>query len=764
MNTRKKISLLAALASIPFLLVGTVWAHNPGYVVASPGKPPATIITINGVEGAGEWAGAYVFAIDYGMGDPFTATVKALHKADGIYLLVVINDTTNNGNDSLQIRFDINHNGTAMTEASDWGDEVRRNGQATWGAANTDPGTWTNIPGANVAVVSGGNSWTVEFHLPTGAPSGLDLGTGTVGIHFMLFDADQAFGANSAKFKQWPNPPIADPHALLDGTPNQWGNDVFDPATTFPNIAVTDVRRADDGPENYYTISHTANNRFDVKVKNPGGTAIANAANVRLNLYLAARGLGEPFHRLDTDGTLDSDCNAYPPASSIPFADVCNGAGDSLPDINTKSINDVVANTAKYTIKDGTNRLDGGSIIVLGGTESYFQVMNWDTTIPQDSFFTSVVVNGSTYNRQHQCMRAEALAANDPNVADNLKQVNMDFVCVPGGGGSSYHFSIGWAGFFKYDPTIGKEMLLQVDLKNMSRQAGWDFKLDGARQVSENVFVAKVQGRQSVAAQLNLRAPVPEIIGRTLKENLMVPPKAGGRQANAKIPSGGPPIYVKVEPGSTLLIANYSFHEKDEQSVDLDGQGRLLPSNGPAGLPASYLEQFLRRVGDKSKLLLARGVPLGALVGSFDNFRTAFSVAEGVQVKVPAGANFLALGINDLIGLFDDNTGTGFRVKIVQRSEKNTASVTSTTLKTSFAPEATAQQPPRLQILPLSEVMPTLCISGYEDTRQTRTIGGTSHELFRYIGNVCWGVINVFPRNRSERPDQGDPFSEKQRR
>ncbi len=296
MNIQKQIFLKAMLAWLLLSQVAPIKAHNVGWTVSSPGVPGAGIV-INGMEGAGEWTGSYMFNIsDYGGGNPLSATVKALHKADGIYLLVVIADNTNNNNDAVQIRFDINHSGNPI-QNTDWGMEMRRNGQATWGQANADPGTWGNILAGNVGVSSGPASWTAEVRLPTGPPSGLDLGIGTVGVHFMLYDADQGFGLNSAKYTQWPQPPAMTLDALLDPTPNDWGNYVFDPATTFPNLAVTGVRRGDVGPEDYYKISHTANNRFEVRVNNPGGTAVADAPNVRINLYLAARGLGKPWPR-----------------------------------------------------------------------------------------------------------------------------------------------------------------------------------------------------------------------------------------------------------------------------------------------------------------------------------------------------------------------------------------------------------------------------------------------------------------------------------
>jgi hypothetical protein len=582
-----------------------------------------------------------------------------------------------------------------------------------------------------------------------------------VGVYFALYNADLAFSPNSAKYTQWPAPPALSLNDMLDDTPVSWGNYVFDPATTFSDIAVTGVRRGDDGPENYYKISHTANNRFEVRVENPGGTVVNDAPNVRLNLYLAARGIGEPWHRLDTETVLDGDCSASTWASSlISKSEVCTDS-TSLPDISTKTLTEIVSGTAQYTVKNGTpmNRLGGQLITVNGGTNNWFDVLEWNTTNTQDDRFTEVIVGGMTYRRQHACMKAEAIDANDPNSSNNMRQVNMDFICVQGGGAGWSFFNLGWAGFGKYEPDRGKKMFLQVVRKNMDERAGWKYQLEGVERLREDVFVAELKGRRSLSPKLGIIAPKEEVLGKTLKQNLIIPPKAGGRNANVRIPSGVSPVYVKVEAGSTLWISNYSFDERDIQYVDLDGEG-FLPSNGPDGLSLPFFDKLLKRVDERFRILLAPDISVGALVGSFNNFRTAFKIGGGVQVKVPEGATYLALAINDLKGLYNDNNGKGFRVKVIQRPGKNIASGAPAILKASFVSEAMAEKHNLLQVMPISEVMPTLCINGYEDTGQTRNFGRKPHELFRYIGNVCWGIINVYPEDRSKKPDQGDRFVE----
>lgn len=771
MSSRKRKIFVAFLACAALVIVVTTHAHNAGYDVASPGVPAAAI-TINGAEGGGEWTGAASVALsDYSdpmtPGNPLSGNLKALHKADGVYLLINISDTSSSPDDAVQIRFDINHNGSVSPEATDWGAEVRRSGQAIWGAANVDSAGWAPVPGGTAGVTSSSAAWVVEFRLPTGAPSNLVISGANVGIHVQLYDIDQAFSPESAKYTQWPRPTIADLNLLLAEKPNLWGNYLFNPATTFPNVAVTGVRRGGGvGSSEYYTISHTQDNTFQITVNNPGGTAINDANGVRLNLYLGAVGLGEPFHRLDAVGTIDGDCAApWNPNASLPQSDVCSGAV-SLPDVETIPNNTLVTNTAKYTIKNGATRVGGSTITVNGGATNDVNVVTWNTTAGQDPKFDFMTVNSVTYDRKHQCMRAEALVPNDPNLADNTRQVNMNFECMGEGGGAKFMFGLGAGAFASYVSSVGKDMFLHVSRRNMSPQLGWGFKLSDPngqiRQVKDDIFIANIKGTQSIGAVLDLVAPRAEALGRTLKENLFVPAKAGGRQKNARIPSGDAPVYVKVNPGSTLLVANFAFHHnEDRQWVDVDGEGKLLPQNGPAGLSNEWLKKVLGQIS-QFKLLLSPTSPLGSLVGSFDNFKTSFLIAEGAQLRVPAGAQYLALGINDAIGLYGDNTGTGFRVKVVERAPGTIVSNQNdfSLIPAAYAQAASQPKPDRRAVVPLGEVMPTICLNGYENTKQTQLVSGQKRELFRYIGNVCWGIVNVFPPNRSEKPDQGDPFRE----
>ncbi len=749
------LSLIALLLSLGIVHATPVAAHA-GDLIPSPGSTAAVDVTNTG--NVAEWAGAHSFTINNG--HPNTALVRALHKADGIYLRVEISDGTANNNDALRLYFDLAHNASGALDGDDWGVEVTRDGTTrTWGPGNQDSTSWGAIPAANVGVSAfGGNPWVVELRLPTGAGQldaahELIIGGAGVGIYFQIFSALENFGEPfSTTYNQWPNP-AGD--ALIDLTPNAWGDYLFNAATTWPDLSITEVRNAFDGPENYRKISHTANNRFQVHLNNPGGTAIPTAPNVRVNLYLAARGIGEPWHRIDTAALLDADCLAFTDAAwpslnfgGVPKNQICAG-NVSLGDISSQSINNIVNNTAQYTVKNGSTmtRLGGQAMSVAPGA-SVVDVLEWNTNTAQDDRFSEVIVGGTTYRRQHQCMMAEAIFPDDPNKSNNVRQVNMDFVCVPGDGAHMFQFSLGWAEFLKYDPAIGKPMFLQLAPQNMDRQFGWDFKLENAEQIGDMSYVAQLRGEESLPMTIHIAAPPADFFGKTLKENLMVPPGAGGRRSDVGLPSGSEPVHVRITGGTTLWVTNYSFDEADEQFINLMGERRLIPNNGPTGLENFYLERYAKLFGVKLDLL-APDAPLGALVGSFDQFKSSFVVGQGVQVVAPADARYLSLAINDIAGLYGDNRGTGFRVKVLEARAAELA------LAAGKLSAPLVQEKP-LAIVPIEEVMPRLCIQGYEQLDEMRVIGGEKQQLYRHIGDVCWGVINIFPPDRTKEPDRGD--------
>jgi hypothetical protein len=763
-------------------LTGKVAAANE---IPSPGTTAA--IDVTDTSSTAEWTGTGAYEFDIDNSVPFLAHVYAVHRADGIYLRLEIDDTDINDNDAVKIFLDLDHDAGGSVDGDDWGIVLYRGAIPQWGPAD-NPGAWTDLPAASYGVSGDVDPWLVEIKIPTGSfdPShNLDISSGTIGILFQLFNIFE--GGSGVTFNQWPGTSPLTPN---DGTPDDWGDYTFD-EDTFPDLSVSDVRNNFDGPENYRKASHIETNEFQVRVSNSPGTAITDAQDVRINLYLAARGIGEPWHRVDTDTLMDSDCAAADWLSELVTQDaVCSGQS-SLPDISTMTIEDVVNNTAEYTIKNGVTRTGGQSATISGGTNDWINVIDWNTSSEQSDFFKEVEVNGITYRRQHLCMRAEVIYAEDRNPSNNQRQINMDFLSLPEFKMLELDFSFGSAWFREQS----KYMYLSVVQKNMNLIDGWQLNLDPDWQVLGNdLFRVRIDKNFSLDQQIRFGAETAAVMGRVLYENIRVSARAGGQLWGGTRPVETP-VYAKVTPGSTILVTNFALNPWDRQGVYLTRQITKVPMSNVNGLSAKQTRRLAKLIDtrpgkisrDKSSGkrikktgLLSPYIGAGALVGSFDNFETTFKIGAGIQVKVPAKAKYLALAVNDYAGHFKDNVGKGYRVKITQKSapvqtnmrgrmtiKKSASRVmarTPVSLDARYGPPAwgamtwMAQMQKidqvqfdriaKLEIFPIEQVMPTLIINGYERTNYTRDIGGRSRTIYRWIGYVGWGVMDVYSANR----------------
>jgi hypothetical protein len=133
-----------------------------------------------------------------------------------------------------------------------------------------------------------------------------------------------------------------------------------------------------------------------------------------------------------------------------------------------------------------------------------------------------------------------------------------------------------------------------------------------------------------------------------------VGPRAGG--AAVRPPSGDKPVTLPVKPGTMLtlvasgLVAVDLSHEKERPT-------------GPEGYPDRRFAEFPMLMGKASAFVGWENV--GALIGSFDAFKTAFRIGGATSVVVPDRATRLYLAVNDIRGLYGDNKGRGYDVRIV---------------------------------------------------------------------------------------------------
>lgn len=734
MNTR--VEHILRWVTIVVLVAMAISAHAVSSIT-SKGFPPSTTVTLDGVGSEAVWAAA---------GPPTTITVGSptgsltlFHTNDSIYFLAVVQDVTSDPTDAVTLRF-----ASGADCNSDFGVTIPRGATttATWGAGCNNEAGWATLPTTNYGVKDNGGNWVVEFKLPIALPSGQTISFAqNLGFAFAFCDAS-AF----CVYNPWPS-------GASIHDPTTWGQIIFDPKTTFPDIAVTNAKTLNANPD---LIARPANsNTFVVTLNNPGGTAIPDATGVRVNLYLSARGIGEPWHRFDASTTLGEDCTAASINQYVlPRAQVCSG-NSPQPDIGSPSINlsDIVGNTAVYTIQNGVTRTGGDNLTINGGsTLTDTPVLSWVLTSQQDALYRTLTVGGQTYDRNHDCLLAQVISPNDPNPANDTLQVNMDFPVLSGGMKKSMRFSVAPEGFLKYDPNVGKSMLLQVVRTNMDQN--FQFNLNGVRQLQPDLYQADLKGTASVPLTADITPPSSDVFGKTIKENLMVPPRAGEEvgEKHHWCPfrrKSDQPVIVRVTPGSTIWVTNYSLTDDEVQFVDVDGGGPL-PRNGPEGLPSGLIKK------PRGTLLVPKA-NVGELVLSFDNFKTGVGIGDGVQVRVPSNANQLYLAINDSHKGYDDHKGTGFRVKIIERPLGATPKVAQRRMATQAAEVGITSEP---NIYPIADVLPTVCVNGYEDLDDKILVAGKPLEMYRMIGNVCWRINAILPGtgiNLQDKPDKPAP-------
>jgi hypothetical protein len=179
--------------------------------------------------------------------------------------------------------------------------------------------------------------------------------------------------------------------------------------------------------------------------------------------------------------------------------------------------------------------------------------------------------------------------------------------------------------------------------------------------------------------------------------------------------------------------------DNDVQYVDVDGKGPL-PRSGAVGLASGMVKQTHGK-------LLVETARLGELVISFDNFKTGAGIGQGGQVRVPAGATSLALAINNFKDWYREDSGTGFRVKVTERLPGSPAAAVA---------RASAVGEVGIQVEPIAQVLPQICVGGYEDTGKKKPINGRQYEMLRYLGDVCWGIPNVLPEKGRANLDRSD--------
>lgn len=246
----------------------------------------------------------------------------------------------------------------------------------------------------------------------------------------------------------------------------------------------------------------------------------------------------------------------------------------------------------------------------------------------------------------HGCIRAEIKAPTTSQYfiaggGANLAQHNIDVACIPQGQKKDFRFSA-------FNPELKQEARIILAKQELLPEG-----LEGLRfELQQPNRPLRPQEEFPVLLTVTAAANLP--ITQVPKQAAKVPPTSGGTAVPPlKERSGTDPIAIAVKPGDRL-------HLTASGEVDIDGDGPQ-PGVGPEG------KDFSNELKDERRFLLSgesAGRFAGALIGSFDAFKSSFVAGSEITLTAPQGVEKLWLAVNDLDGRYADNSGGGFDVEV----------------------------------------------------------------------------------------------------
>jgi len=208
----------------------------------------------------------------------------------------------------------------------------------------------------------------------------------------------------------------------------------------------------------------------------------------------------------------------------------------------------------------------------------------------------------------------------------------------------------------------------------------------------------------------------------TLKYTLKVPAKAG--ESILDDPNGTKPVDIKVEAGNIVTFITHGWVKMEPG----------IKTVGPNGFSDTALKN--------AEFLLARGYyepsqRIGALIGSFDGFKTAFVLGADKTIVVPEDAANLSLAVNEKKGGYADNTGDGFQVHVIitGRLKPPTRMVTPGNKKWGIPDSLRA-----------GSNLPIFNIDAYQVVPVKERAGKKAMNILKPTGYVAYGVYESHPR------------------
>lgn len=391
------------------------------------------------------------------------------------------------------------------------------------------------------------------------------------------------------------------------------------------------------------------------------------------------------------------------------------------------------------------NQSSGGQLVAAADVKASFQIANFGigddwpdvpvagnptapVTIPAAGahlFETGLwTLNGTQQGQyspphDHQCVRLTLTSTNpDTVILQPTLQKNMDFVTINSPFRSTATLSIG--GFEKDMSRDNPRFVLREEFLNLDPELRWDTRLGGADPTAARMWTATIKDGTSRRLDVLVNPD----------ERLTLPSR------RAAIKPGSPrPVDVEVEPGSLVTLI-------------VDGSVKLGPVEvGGGGISVGQARSADINLG-RRELPQGRSDRIGAVLGSFDGFKTSFVIGNGVSLQVPAGASVLSMMINDTDTGYAMQGGDGFSVQVIPGK-------VSPWMLTEFPQlaargRATAAGP---VMLPLGVNLPSWIIHATYPTDDFIVINGKRLRIMRPAGSFGYMIRDVgVNRDRTPTP------------
>lgn len=316
-------------------------------------------------------------------------------------------------------------------------------------------------------------------------------------------------------------------------------------------------------------------------------------------------------------------------------------------------------------------------------------------------------------NNPHQCIRVTLTSTNaDTVITQPSVQKNMDFVTINSPFESKAKLDA--RSFGQWMSTDKPYFRLREEFINLDEGLDWQTRLSGAKEQGRNSWLMPVGDNPEGGLGVWVNPS-----DKLQLSSTRVPLKPG---------TGGPgtrPMVAKVEPGSLVTVMVDGELKIGPTSVT--GGGISLSQARGAKIDLGRGEQFPAGVSDR----------IGAVLGSFDDFKTSFVIGNGVTLRVPAGAAALSLKINDTEKGYGMQGGDGFSVQVISGK-------TFPWMKFAFPQLAMEDRKGTTPwMLPLGASLPSWIVHGYYPTNNYIVINKKRLRIERPAGSFGYSIRDV---------------------